>query len=256
MRKMERQRHIREILKDLRNIISHSRDIGVKYYYKNDLSKVAEIISLVKAKRAEKKAYSENLSNIKELSSLFELVRSCTLCKLANGRKNVVFGEGDPNSILMLIGEAPGREEDITGRPFVGKSGELLTKMLRAINIERSEVFITSVIKCRPPSNRTPKAQEIDSCLPYLLKQIELIDPRLILCLGSISSKTLLGKEEPLSRLRGKFFDLNGRKVICTYHPAYLLRFGGAKQIGLKKEAWHDLQMLQREYERIKRKRD
>ena len=252
---MERKGHIREILKGLRDIISHSKDLGVRYYQRDSLSKVDEIVSLVKAKRAERKS-SINLTNIKGLSSLYDIVRSCTGCELSRGRKNVVFGEGDPNSILMLIGEAPGREEDITGRPFVGKSGELLTKMLRAINIERSEVFITSVIKCRPPSNRTPKAQEIDACLPYLLKQMELIDPRLILCLGSISSRAVLKKEEPLSRLRGRFFDLNGRKVICTYHPAYLLRFGGARQIGLKKEAWHDLQMLQREYERIKKGQD
>ncbi len=186
-----------------------------------------------------------------DLSSLEQMVRNCNLCDLGKVRKNTVFGEGSTSPILMLVGEAPGRQEDIEGRPFVGRSGELLTKMLRAIGLERKEVFITSVIKCRPPRNRTPNKQEMEACLPYLLRQIDLLDPRLILCLGSTAAKALLKTERPLSRLRGSFHDLGGRKVLVTYHPAYLLRFGGSRLLNLKKQAWHDLQIIQRAYEKI-----
>ncbi len=196
---------------------------------------------------------TEDLSTITSLSKLRAAVEKCRLCELAETRKRVVFGEGPEEPGLMIIGEAPGKEEDLKGRPFVGRSGELLTKMLRAIDIDRREVFITSVIKCRPPGNRTPHQEEIRACMPYLERQIDILAPRIILCLGGTAAHSVLGTEKSLANLRGRFHQYRQIKVAVTYHPAYLLRFGGMKQKEYKKKAWHDLQMLQKEYERIKK---
>ncbi len=243
----------REIIRGLKNImflLKGMSALGVKHVPRHYMDRIKKIEKKIQGSKA---ARANSAMLVSDLSELEQMVRNCTLCDLARTRKNVVFGEGARNPILMLVGEAPGREEDKQGRPFVGRSGELLTKMLRAINLERSEVFITSVIKCRPPGNRTPKKEEIEACLPYLLKQIELLDPRLILCLGSTAAKTLLNTDGPLSGLRGKFHNFNGRKLLVTYHPAYLLRFGGAKLLNLKRQAWHDLQMLQKEYDKIRK---
>ena len=160
----------------------------------------------------------------------------------------MVFGEGPEDARLLVVGEAPGRQEDQEGRPFVGVSGELLTKMLRAINISRTECFITSVVKCRPPGNRTPDQHEIAKCAPFLFRQIELIKPSFILALGLVAAHTLLKIDSPLKSLRGKWHRLGNARVMITYHPAYLLRFGGIHQKNLKREAWHDLQMLEKEY--------
>jgi DNA polymerase len=201
-----------------------------------------------------------------QCSSLLELkqaVEQCRRCRLHETRTKVVFGQGPERTRLMLVGEAPGRNEDLQGLPFVGRSGELLTKMLRAINIERREVFITSVVKCRPPKNRTPKSDEIAACLPWLKRQIGLIQPSIILCLGTTSAHALLDTDAPMAKLRGRFHQLpegfwpegirnpSEIKVAVTYHPAYLLRFGGARQKALKLEAWHDLQMVEREYKNL-----
>ncbi len=221
--------------------------IGIKYVPKNYMDRIKKI-----EKKINKTIHVQSALKASDLLKLEQMVKNCALCGLARTRKNVVFGEGPKNPILMLVGEAPGREEDLQGRPFVGRSGELLTKMLRAISLERSEVFITSVIKCRPPRNRTPKKEEIEACLPYLLRQIELLDPKLLLCLGATAAKALLDTEDPLTKLRGAFHNFKGRKLLVTYHPAYLLRFGGNKLLNLKRQAWHDLQILQKEYEKIK----
>ena len=196
-----------------------------------------------------------DLSNVSNLEELKEKVINCTGCNLAQQRHNVVFGEGPSNATLMVVGEAPGREEDLTGRPFVGPSGELLTKMLKAIDIDREEVFITSVVKCRPPKNRTPRAEEIKSCKPILKAQIELIKPKLILALGTVAAHTLLKTQERITNLRNKLHHLDGIKVVVTYHPAYILRFGGIKQKNLKKEAWEDLLLLQKEYRKLAKTR-
>ncbi|GEM_PF-874080 len=192
-----------------------------------------------------------------ECNSLVELrqaMEACTRCRLHETRNHIVFGEGDEEARLMLIGEAPGRNEDLQGRPFVGKSGELLTKMLRAINIRRDQVFITSVVKCRPPRNRTPSKDEIEACLPWLQAQIKMISPEIILCLGSTAINAILGREIPIARLRGSFHHtdwLPDVRIAVTYHPAYLLRFGGERQKALKLQAWHDLQMVEKEYKKV-----
>ncbi len=168
----------------------------------------------------------------------------CTRCRLAEGRTTVVFGEGDQHADLLVIGEAPGHEEDRSGRPFVGPAGKLLDKMLAAIGFRRDEVFICNVLKCRPPGNRDPVADEVASCWPYLRKQVELIRPKAICAFGRFAAQTLLGTEKSLGRLRGDQHVFMGTPVVVTYHPAALLR-----NTQWKRPAWEDLKMLRRIYD-------
>ena len=154
-----------------------------------------------------------------------EIGPDCSRCKLHTlGRKQVVFGVGDPNADLMFVGEAPGADEDIQGIPFVGRAGQLLTKMIEAINLKREQVYIANVIKCRPPGNRNPEPDEIEQCEPFLFRQIEAVKPRVIVALGSFAAKTLLRSDESISRLRGRTYDFHGAKLIPTFHPSFLLR--------------------------------
>jgi DNA polymerase len=170
--------------------------------------------------------------------TLAATVRECRLCGLCETRTQTVFGVGNPQARLMVIGEAPGAEEDRQGEPFVGRAGLLLNAMLRAAGFERGEVYIANVLKCRPPQNRDPSNEEAERCLPYLRRQIELVAPAAILCVGRIAAQRLLGTEAPLARLRGRVHRLDGRPVIVTYHPAYLLRAPGEKR-----KAWDDLRI-------------
>jgi DNA polymerase len=161
----------------------------------------------------------------------------CSRCKLHTlGRKQIVFGVGDPNADLMFIGEAPGADEDIQGIPFVGRAGQLLTKMIEAINLKREQVYIANVIKCRPPGNRNPEPDEIEQCEPFLFRQIEAVRPRVIVALGSFAAKTLLRSDDSISRLRGRIYDFHGAKLIPTFHPSFLLRSPDRKR-----DAWEDL---------------
>jgi DNA polymerase len=161
----------------------------------------------------------------------------CPRCKLATlGRKQVVFGVGNPDADLMFVGEAPGGDEDIQGIPFVGRAGQLLTKMILAINLERDQVYIANVIKCRPPGNRNPEPDEIASCEPFLFQQIDAVRPKVIVALGAFAAKTLLRTEDPISRLRGRVYDFRGAKLIPTFHPSFLLRSPDRKR-----DAWEDL---------------
>jgi uracil-DNA glycosylase len=166
-----------------------------------------------------------------------EIGPDCPRCKLATlGRTQVVFGVGNPDADLMFVGEAPGADEDIQGIPFVGKAGQLLTKMILAINLERDQVYIANVIKCRPPGNRNPEPDEIASCEPFLFQQIDAVKPRVIVALGAFAAKTLLRTEESISRLRGRVYDFRGAKLIPTFHPSFLLRSPDRKR-----DAWEDL---------------
>ncbi|MEX0734531.1 MAG: uracil-DNA glycosylase [Steroidobacteraceae bacterium] len=165
-------------------------------------------------------------------------VRECRLCGLCETRTQTVFGTGNQRARLMVIGEAPGAEEDRQGEPFVGRAGILLNSMLRAAGFERGEVYIANVLKCRPPQNRDPSHEETERCLPYLRRQIELIRPAAILCVGRIAAQRLLGTEQPLARLRGRVLRLGDVPVIVTYHPAYLLRSPGEKR-----KSWEDLKL-------------
>jgi uracil-DNA glycosylase len=167
----------------------------------------------------------------------------CTRCRLhKQGRKQIVFGVGNPNAELMFIGEAPGADEDQQGEPFVGRAGQLLNNMIKAMGLRREDVYIANIIKCRPPGNRTPERDECDTCSPFLMRQIAAIKPKVIVALGAVAAKTLLAINAPMSEFRGRWFDFRGTKLAVTYHPAFLLR--DPRQ---KKEAWKDLQMVMRE---------
>jgi DNA polymerase len=172
-------------------------------------------------------------------SGLRRRVESCNGCPLYESRNNVVIGEGDPNAELMFIGEAPGAEEDRQGRPFVGRAGKLLTRIIESIGLKREDVYIGNILKCRPPSNRNPLPEEIERCLPYLMEQIGMIRPGVICTLGKFASQTLLSSKTPISRLRGEFHDFHGIKLMPTYHPAFLLRNPSAK-----KEVWEDMKKI------------
>jgi len=175
-----------------------------------------------------------------ELKELNKMVQNCHRCNLSKTRKNVVFGEGNPNAEIMFIGEAPGREEDLQGRPFVGKSGDMVTKMIqKVLLLKREDVYIANIIKCRPPQNRNPEIEEIEACKGYLLKQIEIIKPKIIVLLGNIALHSLLNLNIGITKARGKLYDFNGIKVIPTFHPSYLLR-----NPTKKKETLQDLKFI------------
>lgn len=182
---------------------------------------------------------------VETLDTIQKDLGACRRCKLHKGRKHIVFGDGNPRAKLVLVGEGPGYEEDLQGLPFVGKAGQLLTKMLKAINLLREEVYICNIIKCRPPKNRNPEPDEIAACIPFLRRQIRCIRPNLICALGAFAAQTLLGTDTPISQLRGRFRTYEDIPLLATYHPAYLLR-----NESKKREAWEDLQKLQEVYER------
>ena len=169
---------------------------------------------------------------------LRECVSACTRCELHQGRTQTVFGVGNPDASWMIIGEAPGAEEDRRGEPFVGRAGKLLDEMLRAIGQSRGDVFIANILKCRPPNNRDPKSEEVEQCRAYLEQQISLVDPSIILAVGRVAAQNLLGTDAPVGRLRGRRHSLGDVPLVVTYHPAYLLRSPSQKR-----KAWDDLSM-------------
>ena len=192
---------------------------------------------------ADPRPESKASSPVEALSIIREDLGDCTRCVLhKQGRKQIVFGVGDPNADLMFIGEAPGADEDIQGEPFVGRAGQLLNNMIKAMGIQREDVYIANIIKCRPPNNRTPERDECETCSPFLMRQIAAIKPKVIVALGAVAAKTLLAINAPMSEFRGRWFDFRGTKLAVTYHPAFLLR--DPRQ---KKEAWKDLQMVMKE---------
>ncbi len=181
----------------------------------------------------------EKVDNITVLKCLEAEAKECTKCGLAKSRTNVVFGTGSTNADLMFVGEAPGYYEDIKGEPFVGKAGQLLTKIIEAIDLKRGDVYIANVLKCRPPQNRNPSPNEIISCTPYLFQQIDLINPKIICALGTFAAQALLKSTATIGALRGKFHKFRGTKLIATYHPAYLLRNPGEKR-----KTWEDMKKI------------
>ncbi|MDD5634220.1 MAG: uracil-DNA glycosylase [Candidatus Omnitrophica bacterium] len=176
------------------------------------------------------------------LEGVAKKISVCDLCPLAKTRTHAVPGEGNPKAELMFIGEAPGRDEDQQARPFVGRAGQLLTKIIEAIGLRREDVFIANILKCRPPENRNPLPGEIVKCSPYLVEQIDLVKPKIICALGKFAAQTLLNTEVPISKLRGKFHEYRGIKLMPTYHPAYLLRNPADK-----KEVWEDIKLVAKE---------
>jgi uracil-DNA glycosylase family 4 len=188
----------------------------------------------------------ESWESSESLEELHKKIGGCTKCVLHEGRNKFVFGVGNANADVMCIGEGPGAEEDKQGFPFVGRAGKLLTDILKAIKFSRDEVFIGNVVKCRPPGNRTPLPSEMDTCSPYLLKQIDLIKPKLILCLGLTAAQGLLNKKDSLTSMRGKIFEFRRTKVMVTYHPAALLR-----NPQWKKGCWEDVQKFRKLYDEL-----
>ncbi len=184
-------------------------------------------------------------SKAQRLLSLKKTVLECGKCGLCKSRMNVVFGSGNPEADLMFVGEAPGHDEDVQGEPFVGRAGQLLTKIIEAIELQRKDVYIANILKCRPPGNRSPKGEEIVLCFPHLAKQIEIISPKIICALGAFAAQTLLDTKESIGSLRGKFYDYlrndesKGIKLLATYHPAYLLRNPNDKA-----KAWDDMKKI------------
>ena len=168
---------------------------------------------------------------------------TCTRCRLATGRTQVVFGVGDPDADIMFIGEGPGADEDEQGEPFVGRAGQLLNNMIVAMGLRREDVYIANVVKCRPPQNRAPERDEIETCSPYLTRQLEALRPRIICCLGKFAAELLVGAKGTIGGMRGKVYRYRGAKLIVTYHPAACLR-----NPAYKRPVWEDMQLLAREY--------
>lgn len=177
--------------------------------------------------------------NAAALKAIREEIGDCTRCNLCKGRTNIVFGVGDPHARLMFVGEGPGRDEDLQGEPFVGRAGQLLTKMIEAMGLKRSDVYIGNIVKCRPPDNRYPEPEEVETCLPFLEKQIETIRPEILITLGNLATQTLLQTKAGIMSLRGEFKDFHGIKLMPTYHPAFLLR-----NPNMKKPCWEDLKKV------------
>lgn len=182
---------------------------------------------------------SEKEKRSQSLEKLKREMLACHKCPLGKTRTNLVFGAGNPMANLMFVGEAPGRDEDLQGEPFVGRAGQLLTRIIEAIGLKRSDVYIANVLKCRPPRNRNPLPEEIVLCMPYLLKQIEIIQPKVLCALGTFAAQTLLNTKAPVSTLRGRFHDYKGIPMMVTFHPAYLLRNPNDKA-----KAWEDMKKV------------
>ena len=232
--------------------VRYYNDLGIYDFYRQPLellsaapkleSEIAVTMPTSSASRVPSQAALSS-DPIAALRQIREDIGDCTRCVLhKQGRKQIVFGVGNPRAELMFIGEAPGADEDEKGEPFVGRAGQLLTNMIKAMGLSREEVYIANIIKCRPPGNRTPERDECETCSPFLMRQIETVAPKAIVALGAVAAKTLLAINAPMSELRGRWYDFRGTKLAVTYHPAFLLR--DPRQ---KKETWKDLQMVMKE---------
>jgi len=181
------------------------------------------------------------------LESIRAELGDCQRCKLAPRRTNIVFGSGNPKAELVFVGEAPGSDEDQQGLPFVGRAGQLLTKIIESINLKREDVYICNVLKCRPPENRNPEPDEVAACNPFLKHQLATIKPKIVCCLGTFAAQTVLQTTTSIGKLRGQFFDMDGMRVIATFHPAYLLRSPDKKR-----EVWEDMKQIRAELFRLR----
>ena len=180
------------------------------------------------------------------LSAQERALQGCRRCKLCEGRSTIVFGSGNPRAELVVIGEGPGADEDAQGKPFVGRAGQLLTKMLESVQLARDEVYITNAVLCRPPGNRNPEADELAACRPFLDAKLGAIQPKVVLALGSVATQTLLQTREPIGKLRGRMHPFGPAILIPTFHPAFLLRNPGPEY---RRMAWDDLKLAKREYD-------
>jgi uracil-DNA glycosylase len=223
----------------LADLLAYLGEMGYGDLYLNP-SRAATPLPAAAEPTVEIPAEREGLQEqVAELAALAGAAEGCTRCRLCEGRTRVVFGAGNPAADLMFIGEGPGAEEDRQGLPFVGAAGELLTRIIQAIEMTRDDVYIANVVKCRPPGNRDPQPDEVAACRGYLERQIELVRPQVIVALGRIAAQTLLGNDSPIGRMRGQWFRVHGVPTMVTYHPAALLR-----NAALKRPTWEDLQQV------------
>lgn len=216
--------------------------IGLKKIMQTDIFDQVKTYILEEQKRGKKGYLLKKRTNNKKKKSLEDLskqVSTCKKCELYKTRTNTVFGTGDLKADLMFIGEAPGADEDLQGKPFVGRAGQLLTRIIEAMSLQREDVYIANVLKCRPPGNRNPSLDEIFKCEPYLLEQIELIKPKVLCALGTFAAQTLLKTKTTITSLRGEFHDYKGIPLLATYHPSYLLRNPHAKR-----DVWQDMKII------------
>lgn len=222
-----------QTVKELRRILEFYQELGFEYLpvKKEDI--------MVRQDTPVRSTGRSKSSKEKALERLRREIGDCRRCKLSKSRKNIVFGEGDPQAKLMFIGEGPGRDEDIQARPFVGDAGRLLTRLIEKLGLRREGVYIANIVKCRPPLNREPEEDEIRACKPFIEEQIEIVKPKVIVCLGKVSAQTLMGTDVPISRLRGHFFSFKNIPVMPTFHPAYLLRNPKDKRL-----TWDDMQKV------------
>jgi uracil-DNA glycosylase len=227
--------------------VNYYREMGIHDFYRRPAASSAEA-EIAGEEQAVELGREMSLIELREEAAAdkpaaLKVIRAdigdCTRCRLHKGRTNIVFGVGNVNADIMFVGEGPGADEDVQGEPFVGRAGQLLNNMIAAMGLKRSDVYIANVVKCRPPQNRTPEKDECDTCSPFLMGQIEVIRPKVIVALGAVAAKNLLAVNESMANLRGRWYDFKGARLVVTYHPAYLLR--DPRQ---KKEAWKDLQMV------------
>ena len=225
--------------------VNYYREMGIYDFYRRPVEEGSELVLQTAADAAPEADASLPLplSTVQDKPAALKIIREdigdCTRCRLHKGRTKLVFGVGNVNADIMFVGEGPGADEDARGEPFVGRAGQLLNNMISAMGIKREEVYIANIVKCRPPGNRTPEKDECDTCSPFLMRQIEVVQPKVIVALGAVAAKNLLAINDSMANLRGRWYDFRGCKLLVTYHPAYLLR--DPRQ---KKEAWKDLQMV------------
>lgn len=230
---MNARKEIIDVVQSLKKVLISNQEIGF------DPPLVSsEVLNYLNEKKGTKSLSFETDSNF-NLKELEESIRDCRRCKLSAGRKNIVFGEGPPDSRLVFIGEAPGVEEDLRGKPFVGDAGRLFSRIVSSMGITRNDVYICNIVKCHPPGNRDPEPDEIEQCLPILKEQISIIKPEVICTLGRLSLRALIKKDLKITRDRGQWQDYMGIPVMPTYHPAYLLRNPDAK-----KDTWKDIKKI------------
>ena len=241
--------------KNLVNRLSYYREMGIYDFYRQPVGEdaIEEMPAIATAPAGDDVPivrtgggpllFESPAPVIKDKPGALKLIRQdigdCTRCRLHKGRTNLVFGVGNVNAELMFVGEGPGADEDAQGEPFVGRAGQLLNNMISAMGLKRQDVYIANVVKCRPPGNRTPEKDECDTCSPFLMRQIDVIRPKVIVALGAVAAKNLLAVNDSMANLRGRWYDFRESRLLVTYHPAYLLR--DPRQ---KKEAWKDLQMV------------
>ncbi len=240
--------------------LRYYEDIGIREFFRDRIApaglnvELEQVVPQTPVSVAYEDAQTMNESSIPRLitaipkigegtlQTIREDIGDCIRCKLHKGRTKIVFGDGHPHAKLLFIGEGPGRDEDLQGLPFVGRAGKLLTQMIEAMGLKRSDVYICNVVKCRPPENRAPEGDEVEACSPFLFRQIDLVAPKVIVCLGAIAAQTILETTRGISQFRGQWQEFRGRKLMATYHPAYLLRNPAAKS-----EVWKDLQKVMTE---------